>query len=196
MMELTASTLTTFYEDFFVATVDSYSGVAGETEGKVYVTASMWENCDSAEACIDGKAREIHAEPAHKIPLRVVYNDRGLNNGNADPISRYGSRDTESTTTAKLFFPDRNLVDDTTYFITLEFSVEVDVAAYSCLDEDGESRFVSTYFGAELGPYIIDAEIVKNGDFGECGWLAPEIDGCGLFDKIGGRADPDCGGKV
>jgi hypothetical protein len=207
MMELTASTLSMFDENlaarapddsYFFSFSDSESGMNGM--GGVYVTASMWEDCESYQECLDTNAMEITPEPKQSIPLHVLTKAGGIL---ADipkvfgPFSSTGSTETdadteiESTTTAKLFFPDSKLKDGTQYFLTLEFSVMASAEAFACYG----NTYAAVFAGAEVGPYIIDAKIVKNADFGECSWLAPEKVGCGLFDKISGSADPDCDGE-
>ena len=71
------------------------------------------------------------------------------------------SDDITSTNTIKLFFPESNLGEGT-YFVTLEFCVMVSAKAYACRDS-----IVSVFAGAQLGAHIIDAEVIKDGDFGK-----------------------------
>jgi hypothetical protein len=224
MMELTASTFIMFadqlqaggprdsyyYGDpkdssYSTYSKDDRSESATAVEASVYVTAAMWEDCDTWVAC--NGANRIDPEPSREIPLHVLYREVGLTFDGLNEDSYYGrpgvkgnvfekdafiGLDTkaafEKTSTAKFFFPDSKLVDGKTYFLTLEFTVEGAAAAFACYG----SAYASTYAGAEVGPYIIDASIVTDADFGECGWLEPETEGCGLFDKLSGSADPDC----
>jgi hypothetical protein len=202
MMELTASTFIMFAEELVGGATGAYykSQSATEIEAGIYVTASMWEDCDTWAACAG--ANRIYPEPRQSIPLHVLYREVGLTFDGLEDDSRedgyYYQSDTfinreayaftEKTATAKFFFPDSKLVDGKTYFLTLEFEVYGVAEAFACFG----NAYASTYAGAELGPYIIDASIIKDADFGDCGWLEPEKAGCGLFDKLKGSADPDC----
>ena len=81
------------------------------------------------------------------------------------------------TNTAKLFFPDSKL-EKGTYYVTLDFYVEVSVSIAQSYS------WVGAWSGAALGPHIVEAEIITDGDFGNCGWLDPAA-GAGFFDGGG-----------
>jgi hypothetical protein len=182
MIELTATTITLVAESYGLWQAE----VQGAGLGGVYVTASMWQGCASAD-CVGGEdIVEIVAEPNQWIPLNVLaknlehFNEEGgMYNEHLDKT------EITQTSTAKLFFPERNLSKKFKYFVTLSFSVEIEADAKFCLDYGWQSIFSK----ATLGAHIIDAQIIKDGDFGNCNWLNSETDGCGLFD------DGDCDGE-
>jgi hypothetical protein len=152
------------------------------TEAGVYVTVSMWEDCDSWESCnVDGTV-EVTPEPRQWIPIHVVALNRRDYHSNEAIDERVLDTDHafEQTTTVKLFFPDSNLVDDKTYFMTLQFRVEAAAGIMSCVT-DGVQTYMGIFSEATLGPYIIDTQIIKDADFGNCAWIDPDK-GCGLFD--------------
>jgi hypothetical protein len=194
MVELTATTLNLIHEkmetyeafDTMVASGDpGPAGNKADATSAVYVTAKMWEDCDSWEACDKAGATAIIAEPTEWIPLHVLYKAAEFSVEEATEVIHNSRSEIEATNTAKLFFPDSNLLDGTPYFLTLEFSVEVSASANACFG----NTYVSMYAGATLGPHIIDAQIIKDADFGNCNWLDPDTEGCGLFDKISGDCD-------
>ena len=193
MVELTATTLS-FVSSELGGLADAWSWEAESDTlamAGVYVTAVMYEGCDSLASC--ASATEIFAEPSTRIPLQAVFqnNEEDLYSYLVDDfaVETYSNHTTavHETTTAKLFFPDSNLVDDETYFLALEFYVEVSASARAC---SGSYAFASAFAGATLGPYIIDAQIIKDADFGNCAWVDSTKFGCGMFDDP--SKDVDC----
>ena len=191
MVELTATTLS-FVSSELGGWADGGWAVESDTLAMagVYVTAVMYEGCDSLASC--ASATKVVAEPSTRIPLQAVFQ---YNEETTDIDDYWIDVETSSnhttavheTTTAKLFFPDSNLVDDETYFLALEFSVEVSASARAC---SGDYAFASAFAGATLGPYIIDAQIIKDADFGNCAWVDSTKFGCGMFDDP--SKDVDC----
>jgi hypothetical protein len=141
----------------------------------------MWEDCDSWDACDHLGAVVITAEPTEWIPLHVLYKQSRIKADDfIGDMEQNPCTVIVATNTAKFFFPDMNLVDGLQYFLSLEFSVQVRAYAEACYGD----TYVSMYAGASLGPHIIDTQIIKNGDFGNCQWMDPDVDGCRLFDRI------------
>ena len=198
MIELTATTLTVLGNLVDLASYNAEIDIL--SQAGIYVTASMWEDCDNA-SCV-GTANEILPEPKSAIPLQVlVKNTVDTAEGddgwwwwyaNNNDVQINDLRAGIQTNTVKLFFPDSKLSRDTKYFITLEFHLHVTAAFVSCYYYyfDLYTRLLAQ---AGLGPHIIDAEVIHNGDFGNCSWLDSETDGCGFFDAVSGSADPNCG---
>jgi hypothetical protein len=189
MIELTATTLNLIYEEIEIYDKAGYDSEShGDAESAVYVTAKMWGDCDSWEACQSAGATPVNAEPMEWIPLHVLYRESRIEADDFDAeLEQHSETTIETTNTAKLFFPDKQLVNGQTYFVTLEFAVEVSAFAHACYGD----TYVSMYAEAELGPHIIDAQIIKHGDFGSCSWLDPDIKGCGMFDIVSGDS-PNC----
>ena len=183
LMEVTAETVTTqdLAEDTYLC-----GASLADIFGGVYVSASMWACGD--DSCVGDDAFEISPEPSQMIPLHVRQHYTEQYAGTDDwfnaPDYQFWGFDGSSdrlamTNTAKLFFPDSKL-EKGTYFVTLDFFVEVSLAVAEYY------AWISAFSGATLGPHIIDAEIIKDGDFGNCGWLDADS-GCGLFEE-------DCSG--
>ena len=175
MLEITASTITVhsqYYGTFYCG------ATTAEMFGGVYVTASMWACNDNS--CVGDAAFEITAEPAQMIPLhvRTTENEEIAGDDWYPQYSEGAYNDTLTmTNTAKLFFPDSKL-EKGTYYVTLDFYVEVSVSIAQSYS------WVGAWSGAALGPHIVEAEIITDGDFGNCGWLDPAA-GAGFFDGGG-----------
>ena len=187
MVEFTASTLNLAGNIDHVVNGFPSVGVNGfetfyGTEVGVYITVSMWEDCDSWESCNVDDTIEVTPEPRQWIPIHAVARNMWDYHSNEDIDESVLNTDHafEQTTTVKLFFPDSNLIDETTYFTTLQFRVEAVAGIKSCVTE-GVETYMEICSEATLGLYIIDTQIIKDADFGNCTWIDPNK-GCGLFD--------------
>lgn len=182
MIELTATTINLVGDLYISQYYDEGDFAFGFAESGFYVSALMWEDCDSAADCVASGADTVEPEPISMIPVSVV----GLQSNYSNATLSHEISITD-TNTIKLFFPDSALKDDTKYFITLEFKLAASAGAACAVDD-----FISMFANATLGPYIIDAEIITDGDFGNCDWVDPSVAGCGLFDKLSGSEEVDC----